>query len=145
VLSAKTTTDATGRDRAEVHDGGSGGVMSGVSLTRSLPAWRDDGASAEPTVARPERPGESAISGPLRPCAGWGTVRRQIFEGEKIRGFADGDKLGVKVFFADLTGRLTEMIPRALAVTLEVADPTDLTILNEVRERIRLKLGVAPK
>jgi hypothetical protein len=73
------------------------------------------------------------------------TVQHQIFEGEKIRGFADGDTLVVKVSCADEAGKLVEKIPYALAATLKVADPTTLTIFNEVRDRIRLKVGVKPK
>jgi hypothetical protein len=51
----------------------------------------------------------------------------------------------VKVSCADEAGKLTEKIPYALAVTLEVADPTDLRIFNEVRDRIRLMVGVTSK
>lgn len=74
-----------------------------------------------------------------------GTVQHQIFEGDKPRAFADGDKLVVKVSCADDAGKVSENIPYALAVTLEIADPVDVKIFNEVRERIRLKVGIAPK
>jgi hypothetical protein len=74
-----------------------------------------------------------------------GTVQHVIFEGEKVRAFSDGDELIVKVSCAQEAGKLVESIPYAVAVTLEIADPIDLKIFNEVKDRIRLKVGVTPK
>lgn len=51
----------------------------------------------------------------------------------------------MKVSCAEGAGKLVESIPYALAVTLEIADPIDLKIFNEVKNRIRLKVGVTPK
>ena len=41
-------------------------------------------------------------------------------------------------------GKLTETIPYAIAVTLEIAEPIDIRIFNEVRDRIRLKIEIKP-
>lgn len=73
-----------------------------------------------------------------------GTVQHQIFEGEKARAFGDGDDLAVKVSCVEAAGSFSEKIPYALAVTLEIADPIDLKIFNEIRDRIRLKVGIKP-
>ena len=74
-----------------------------------------------------------------------GTVQHQIFEGDKVRAFADGDKLVVKVSCAAEAGKLIDYIPYALAVTLEIAEPINLKIFSEMKDRIRLKVGIAPK
>lgn len=72
-----------------------------------------------------------------------GTVQHQVFEGNKARAFGDGDVLTVKVSCVEDAGKLTEEIPYALAVTLEIAEPVDLNIFNEVKNRIRLRVGIA--
>jgi hypothetical protein len=75
-----------------------------------------------------------------------GTVQHQIFEGDKVRAFADVDnKLVVKVSSAAEAGRLTDYIPYALAVTLEIAEPVNLKIFTEMKDGIRLKVGITPK
>jgi hypothetical protein len=42
-------------------------------------------------------------------------------------------------------GNFAVKIPYALAVTLEIAEPIDLKIFNEMQARIRLKVGIAQK
>jgi hypothetical protein len=74
-----------------------------------------------------------------------GTVQHQIFEGDTVRAFADGDKLVVKVSCAAEAGKLIDYIPYALAVTLEVAEPVNLKIFTEMKDRIWLKVGITPK
>jgi Subtilase family len=73
-----------------------------------------------------------------------GTLQHQIFEGDKARAFVDGDAIGVKVNCAEDAGKLTEKIPYAIAVTLEIAEPVDIRIFEEVRDRIRQKIEIAP-
>jgi Subtilase family len=73
-----------------------------------------------------------------------GTVQHQIFEGEKSRAFSDGDDIAIKVSCVEDAGSFTDEIPYALAVTLEIADPIDLKIFNEIQARIRLKVGIKP-
>ena len=73
-----------------------------------------------------------------------GTLQHQIFEGDRARAFGDGDTIAVKVNCVEDAGKLTETIPYAIAVTLEVAEPVDIGIFNEVRDRIRPKVEVTP-
>jgi hypothetical protein len=71
-----------------------------------------------------------------------GTIQHQIFEGEKARAFSDGDELKIKVNCAKDAGKLTETIPYALAVTLEIADPVGAPIYEEVRTRLHAKIQI---
>ncbi len=64
-----------------------------------------------------------------------GTVQHRILEGEQATVFSDGDTMPITVSCKAYAGHLTEPVPYALAVTLEVADPID--IYTEVRGRIR--------
>ncbi len=71
-----------------------------------------------------------------------GTLQHQIFEGDKARAFGDGEAISVKVNCAEDAGKLAEPIPYGIAVTLEVAEPVDIEIFNEVRDRIRPKVEI---
>jgi hypothetical protein len=73
-----------------------------------------------------------------------GTLQHQVFEGGKARAFGDGDVVGVKVSCVEDAGKLMEPIPYAIAVTLEIAEPVDIRIFNEVRARIRPKIEITP-
>ncbi|MCK4659372.1 MAG: hypothetical protein KAV82_07610 [Phycisphaerae bacterium] len=64
-----------------------------------------------------------------------GTVQHRILEGERATAFSDGDTMPITVSCKAYAGHLTEPVPYALAVTLEVADPID--IYTEVHDRIR--------
>lgn len=72
-----------------------------------------------------------------------GTIQHQIFEGEKARAFSDGDELKIKVNCSKDAGKLTETIPYALAVTLEIADPLGLAIYQEIRDRVHAKIKIS--
>jgi len=73
-----------------------------------------------------------------------GTLQHQVFEGDRARAFGDGDTISVKVNCVEDAGKLTERIPYAIAITLEIAEPVDIRIFNEVRDRIRLKIEIKP-
>lgn len=73
-----------------------------------------------------------------------GTVEHRIFEGNRVKTFIDGDTLSVKVNCMEHAGELTEHVPYALVVTLEVAESLDLPIYNEIRERIRPRIEIEP-
>jgi hypothetical protein len=77
--------------------------------------------------------------------AGRGTLQHQVFEGSTARAFDDGDVIKIKVSCAEDAGKLKEVVPYALAVTLEIAEPTTLKIFNEIKNRIRLKVKIKPK
>lgn len=74
-----------------------------------------------------------------------GTIQHQVFESEKVRAFTDGDNLEVRVSCATDAGTLDELVPYALAVTLEIAAPVDMKIYEEMRTRIRPIVKVKPK
>ena len=73
-----------------------------------------------------------------------GTIQHQVFEGEKARAFEDGDAIEIKVSGGEDAGSCTDKIPYALATTLEIAEPIDMKIFNEIQARIRLKVGIKP-
>ncbi len=66
-----------------------------------------------------------------------GTVQHRVFEGQSATVFVDGATLSIKINCKENAGKLTEQIPYALAVTLEITDQIDLEIYNEIRDRIR--------
>ena len=66
------------------------------------------------------------------------------FRGRQSRAFGDGDMISVKVNCVENAGKFTEPIPYAIAVTLEIAEPIDIRIFNEVRDRIRPKVEITP-
>ncbi len=75
-----------------------------------------------------------------------GTLQHQVFEGYKARAFDDGDVITIKVSCAEDAGTLKDIVvPYALAVTLEIAEPTTLKIFQEIKDRIRLKVKIKPK
>ncbi|MBX9790022.1 MAG: S8 family peptidase [Pirellulales bacterium] len=71
-----------------------------------------------------------------------GTVEHRVFEGNRVRTFDDA--LEVTVNCKENAGALTEEIPYAIAVTLEIAEPTQVVIYDEVRQRIRPRVEIAP-
>jgi hypothetical protein len=74
-----------------------------------------------------------------------GTMQHQVFEGETARAYSDGDELKIKVNCAKDAGKLTETIPYALAVTLEIADPIDMKIYQEIRDRVHAKIRIGAR
>ncbi|SFR07122.1 S8 family peptidase [Desulfoscipio geothermicus] len=73
-----------------------------------------------------------------------GTVQHEIFAGDKASSFVDEDKIIVQVNCRADAGKLTESIPYALVVTLEVAPALNLPVYNEIRTRIRQLVGITP-
>ncbi|MFS0860016.1 S8 family peptidase [Paenibacillus taichungensis] len=71
-----------------------------------------------------------------------GTVQHEIFEGERAAAFIDGDVLTIKVNCKqDATGLGTrDEVSYTIAVTLEVAEGTNISIYNEVRDRVRAEI-----
>jgi hypothetical protein len=70
-------------------------------------------------------------------------VEHRVFEGNTGRAFTDSFR--VKVNCKANAGPLTDAVPYALAVTLEIAEPTDIAIYEEVRAKIRPRVEIAPK
>jgi Subtilase family len=74
-----------------------------------------------------------------------GTMQHRVMEGEDAKVFVDGDRLRVTVSCKEDAGLLTERVPYALAVTLEVAEAIELNLYEEVRTRIRPAVAIAPR
>lgn len=72
-----------------------------------------------------------------------GTVQHEVFEGEKAAAFVDGDEVVIHVSCREDAAVLSDAVPYALAVTLEVDDAIGVDIYTEVRERVQTKLRVA--
>lgn len=73
-----------------------------------------------------------------------GTVEHRILEGESVVAIVDGDTLDITVNCREDAGGLNQTIPYALAVTLEVAEPLEASIFEQVQERIRLRIEIEP-
>ena len=78
-----------------------------------------------------------------------GTLQHEVYEGDNLFVFEDGDALNLKVSCIDDAGKFDEPIKYALAVSLDVAEPieTDLfpetiNIYNEVKDRLRVPVSV---
>lgn len=71
-----------------------------------------------------------------------GTVQHEVLEGDQATAFVDGQMLRVQVNCRAQTGRLEELIPYSLVVTLEVAPETAIPIYEEIRNRLRVGVQV---
>jgi hypothetical protein len=74
-----------------------------------------------------------------------GTLQHRVMQGEDAKVFLDGDKLRITVSCKEDAGLLTERIPYALAVTLEVAEAVRVNLYEEIRTRIRPEVVIAPR
>jgi len=73
-----------------------------------------------------------------------GTLQDEIFEGEDVSAFVDGDAIIIHVSCREDAEPLTETVLYALAITLE-ADPVIGEIYTEARDRIQIRERVAAK
>jgi hypothetical protein len=71
-----------------------------------------------------------------------GTVEHRILEGESVVAIVDGDTLDITVSCKEDAGGLNGSVPYAIAVTLEVAQPLEVSIFQQVRERIRPRVEI---
>jgi hypothetical protein len=74
-----------------------------------------------------------------------GTVEHRILEGESIIAVVEGDALEITVSCKEDAGKLDGPVPYALAVTLEVAEPLEVSIFEQVQEQIRPRIEVEPR
>ncbi len=65
-----------------------------------------------------------------------GTVQHEILEGENAAVFIDGTNLEIQVNCRSDAGVLEDVVPYALAATLEVAEEIDIDIYSEVAVRV---------
>ncbi|ATS10992.1 hypothetical protein CS543_09300 [Porphyromonas gingivalis] len=71
-----------------------------------------------------------------------GTLQHEIFVGEQAVPFEDGSCLGIQVICKKDAVDFTNVIPYALAVTLEVAEEVNLPIYQEVKSRLITPIAV---
>lgn len=71
-----------------------------------------------------------------------GTVEHRIFEGTDAKAFLDGAGLSVQVNCKKDGGTLTELVPYAIAVTLEVGSNVAIDVYQEINVRLRPQVQV---
>ena len=73
-----------------------------------------------------------------------GTVAHRILEGESIIAVVEGDTLDIIVSCKEDAGKLHALFHTPVAVTLEVAEPLEVSIFEQVQERIRPRIEIEP-
>ena len=73
-----------------------------------------------------------------------GTVQHEILAGERAVGFGPEGEIVIKVNCTEHAGRLRELVPYALIVSLEVAPGTEVPVYQEVEVRLRQRVPVRP-
>jgi hypothetical protein len=73
-----------------------------------------------------------------------GTVQHEIFEGERVLPFSDGEMLEIIVNCRKDAGRFDTPIKYGLVVSLEVAEGVDIPVYNEIRTRIAPAIQIRP-
>lgn len=71
-----------------------------------------------------------------------GTVEHRVMEGSQVMTFSEDESLEITVSCKSDAGRLTEGIPYAFAATLEVAKPLDVSIFEQIRNRVRQRIDL---
>jgi Subtilase family len=69
-----------------------------------------------------------------------GTSQHEVLEGGDACVIAEDDNLKITVNCRSDAGRITEPIPYALAISLEVADQVDIAIYKEINTRLRHRI-----
>jgi len=72
-----------------------------------------------------------------------GTVEHAVLEGERADAFNPGSEMAIRVNCRADAGHLDAPVPYALAVTLEVAEGSEVAIYDEIRTRIRQRIEVS--
>jgi hypothetical protein len=73
-----------------------------------------------------------------------GTVQHEVFEGGRVATGAGQGFVEVQVNCAASAGDLTETVPYALAITLEVAPELGIEIYEQIRNRIQPQIQINP-
>lgn len=73
-----------------------------------------------------------------------GTVQHEVLVGDQASAYVDGARIAIQVNCRADAGKLDGQVPYALAVTLEVSAALDLPIYEEIRDRLRVPVVVAP-
>jgi hypothetical protein len=71
-----------------------------------------------------------------------GTVEHRVLGGSQVVAFSEDKSLEITVSCKSDAGRLREGIPYAFAATLEVAEPLGVSIFEQIRNRVRQRVGL---
>jgi hypothetical protein len=71
-----------------------------------------------------------------------GTIQHEILEGEEIKDYEDGAEMIIPVVCRDDTKTLDENVHYGLAVTLEVSEGIDISVYEEIKERIKVPIKI---
>jgi hypothetical protein len=72
-----------------------------------------------------------------------GTLQHEVFEGQNALAFVDGAELVFKVNCAEDGGKLRELVPFALCVSLEVGEGINLPVYQQIREIVMTRVGIS--
>jgi hypothetical protein len=72
-----------------------------------------------------------------------GSIQHDVWEGDKAAAYTDGAELKILVSCAVDAGELSERVPYALCVSIEVAPGIELPIYTEIAARIALPVPIA--
>ncbi len=71
-----------------------------------------------------------------------GTLQHEVLEGYSAIPYQDGDNIAIRVNCRADAGNVTDPVRYALAVTLEVAEETNIPIYEEIRDRLAARVQV---
>jgi len=72
-----------------------------------------------------------------------GTLQHEIFDGDQAKDFLDDANVEVHVGCRADAGKLEDVVPYAVAVTLEVAPEIGIEIYEEIRTRVHAQVEIA--
>jgi hypothetical protein len=73
-----------------------------------------------------------------------GTLQHEVLEGNNALAFVDGDEAVILVNCSEDGGKITDPVPFALCVSVEVAEGVSLPIYQQIRDRVSVRVGVHP-
>jgi hypothetical protein len=71
-----------------------------------------------------------------------GTVQHEIFEANRASAFVDGTALSIRVNCKEDSSKLTQSIRYGLSATLEVAPDAQVSIYNEIRQKVQQQIQI---
>jgi Subtilase family. len=75
-------------------------------------------------------------------ASGRGTLLHRVLEGRRATAFGDDEFLEIRLNCRAAAGDLDDSVPYSIAVTLEVAEESDVPIYDEVRARVGVPVNV---
>jgi len=71
-----------------------------------------------------------------------GTIQHEVLEGSEVVTYQDGDNLKIDVVCREDAETLDESVNYGLAVTLEVSEDVEISIYEEIKQRIEVKIQI---